>query len=472
MSAIADGELERVDEIRRAWLAGDVSAAELVGRALDRARAWQSATNAFSQLWADEAMEQARARDVERSVAGGPAAGALAGVPVAVKDLFDVAGHETTGCSRAYAGTVASTDAPVVAAIRRAGAIVIGKTNQHELAAGGTNLASACGPTANPWDPVRITGGSSGGSGASVAAGIVPVALGSDTGGSIRIPASLCGAFGITPTHGALSLEGVMPLAPSMDCPGPLASTAGDLATAFAAMSGSDLVPAPPAGAGVARGAVAVARGFFADVVDPQTAATVDRVADELAGAGVRVMGVDGAGLEGIRSVWMTICCVEFDAAHRALRDPAAREQLDPQVRDWLDRGARTTERELADAMRRREDVRRWYRERLAGVDALLLPTTPYAAPRADAADVALAGGRVVDLDRVGPGYLTCSVNLAGLPALNLPAGRSRDGLPIGVSLVGGANAEGTLLDLAAAWERAVEFAPARPPLPSNPAPS
>src|SRR5205823_1854876 len=170
-----------------------------------------------SQVWASEAMDHA-ARQA-------PSAGGLEGVPIAVKDLYDVAGFETTGCSRIYAGRVAERDAPTIRRVRGAGLIMVGKTNQHELAFGGTNLYSACGRTGNPWDPRRMTGGSSGGSAAAVAAGVVPWALGSDTGGSIRIPASMCGIFGLKPTAGRLSIEGVLPLAPSLDCPGPMAGT-------------------------------------------------------------------------------------------------------------------------------------------------------------------------------------------------------------------------------------------------------
>src|SRR5439155_9694203 len=150
------------------------------------------------------------------------------------------------GCCAAFRRNVARQDAPIIANLRER-FVFIGKTNQHELAAGGTNLVSACGRTVNPWDPARMTGGSSGGSAAAVAAGIVPFALGSDTGGSIRIPAALCGTFGLKPTTGRLPLEGVMPLAPSMDCPGPIAATAEDLSLLFRAMAGSADVAVPDA---------------------------------------------------------------------------------------------------------------------------------------------------------------------------------------------------------------------------------
>src|SRR2546430_7696049 len=159
---------------------------------------WQPVTNAFSQIFREAAAEE-------------PRDGPLSGMPVAVKDLFDVAGHETTGCSEAYRGNVATRDAEVVRRLRDAGAIVVGKCNMHELAFGTTNLISACGPAHNPFDPERIVGGSSGGSAAAVATRCVRIALGTDTGGSIRIPSSFCGVFGLKPTHGRLSLQAVMP---------------------------------------------------------------------------------------------------------------------------------------------------------------------------------------------------------------------------------------------------------------------
>ncbi|HEX9236652.1 MAG TPA: amidase family protein, partial [Actinomycetota bacterium] len=161
-SSIRDGELETAGQMAAALRRGQVSSRELTDRALRRAHVWQPATNAFSQLWEEEA--ERAARTVDRTPA--PDRGPWAGIPIAIKDLYDVAGHESTGCCRAYAGNLASSDAPTVAEVRAAGLVMVGKTNQHELAAGGTNLVSACGRTGNPWDASRMTGGSSGGSGA------------------------------------------------------------------------------------------------------------------------------------------------------------------------------------------------------------------------------------------------------------------------------------------------------------------
>jgi aspartyl-tRNA(Asn)/glutamyl-tRNA(Gln) amidotransferase subunit A len=336
----------------------------------------------------------------------------------------------------------------------------VGKTNQHELAAGGTNLVSACGRTGNPWDPARMTGGSSGGSGAAVAAGIVPFALGSDTGGSIRIPASMCGTFGLKPTTGRLPIDGMMPLAPSMDCPGPMAATAEDLERLFQAMAG------PAAGSthqGSSPRRIALLEGFFSEVVHHEIQSLVLATAATFEAAGVKVESIDGRGIGDARATWMDVCCPEFAEAHPLLKDPDRRRLVGAQPREWLQRGERTTAEQTKVARRRREEIGRWYRSRLSGVDALLVPTTPYPAPRADQETVDLGGGRTIEIDRVGPGFITSSVNLAGLPALNLPAGRSSDGVPIGVSLVGRDGGDETLLLLARLWEVASGYRPARP---------
>ena len=453
MPRITDGELETGVEMAAALRSGDVSSVELVERSLERAHAWQPVTNAFSQFWDDEALETARAS--HRNATGGTAQG----VPLAVKDLFDVAGRETTGCSRGYAGNVADQDAAVIARLRSAGTVFVGKTNQHELAAGGSNGVSACGPTANPWDPARITGGSSGGSGAAVAAGVVPWALGSDTGGSIRIPSSMCGTFGLKPTTGQLSLDGVLPLAPSLDCPGPIAAAAGDLRLLYELMGGRG-TPRDATDPGLGKVTIGVPDGFFTHRIHRDVMDAVHHVARTFEQAGVRVDGVDGRGIEDSRQVWSRICYPEFAAAHPGLHDRL--DLLAPQVRGWIEEGLAIPAAEREAAARRRQEIRRWFAERLGTFDALLIPTTPYPAPPSDAKSVDLRTGETVEIAAVGPGWLTCSVNVAGFPALNLPAGRSPEGLPIGVSLVARPDDEPGLLRLAADWERAAGYTPKR----------
>jgi aspartyl-tRNA(Asn)/glutamyl-tRNA(Gln) amidotransferase subunit A len=463
MGGLRDGELESAKEMAPALRAGDVSSVELVERALRRAEAWQPKTNAFSQLWADEAMEEARRIDAT-PLDQRPA---LAGIPIAIKDLYDVAGKETSGCCAAYRGTIARRDAPVIERIRRAGLVMVGKTNQHELAAGGTNLVSACGRTGNPWDPDRMTGGSSGGSGAAVAAGVVPWALGSDTGGSIRIPASMCGIWGLKPTTGQIPTEGLMPLAPSMDCPGPMASTLEDLQILYGLMAGVSVRQEPAEVPSSESLRVGFPDGFFFDRVHDEVV-SADSIAARAFPAGVEP--VDGAGLTDVRFVWMAVCSSEFADAHPALKDPEKRKLVAPSVLAWLNLGESQSDQGRTQAAQERERITGWFRKALEGCDALLIPTTPYPAPRADQTHVDLGPDEgTVEIDHVGPGWLTCSVNLAGLPAINLPAGRSSEGLPIGVSLVAKAGEEESLFRLAALWASANEYRPELPPLRPSP---
>ena len=441
--------LDSAVECARAVRDKEVSPVELVERALERLDRWQPVINAFSQIRPEAALEEARAR--AEGLARGEAPGLLAGVPVAVKELFDVTGWESSGCSLAYRGNVARRDAETVRRLREAGAVVVGKTNQHELAAGATNVISACGPTKNPWDPTRITGGSSGGSAAAVAARIVPLALGSDTGGSIRIPCSFCGTAGIKPTTARVSMEGAMVLAPSLDTAGPIALTAEDVSVAIAALTGEPALV--EASAGPADGLrVGVAGGFFAERIHPEVMEAVEDVRSVLEGAGIRTTGVDVGDIRDSPEVWNRVTWPEFAAAHgRLLRRP---ETLYPRTRNRLEYGAARTAVDYLQAKERAADIRDAFLEALGDVDALLAPTTPFAAPRADREEVEFAG-TTWDVHRGGPAWLTRSVNLAGLPALALPTGLSREGIPLGVQLIGRPAGEATLLRLGRAYEEA-----------------
>src|SRR4249919_938855 len=256
-----------------AWVIGPRS----VEAALEGIDAWQGSTNAFAQVFADEAR-------VEADVGSG---GRLAGMPIAVKDLFDVRGYPTPGCCAAIASEPAERDAALVTRLRDEGAIVIGKTNQHELAAGVTNLESACGPTRNPWDPTRISGGSSGGSAVAVATGIVPISLVSDTGGSARIPAAFCGTWGLKPTQGRLPTDGMMPLAPEMDCPGLLAASLEDLRLAWEVVAGKRDPGRPPHTVGV------LLNGRWARC-HVEIRAAIDEACSRLLRAGMRVNDIGG----------------------------------------------------------------------------------------------------------------------------------------------------------------------------------
>jgi aspartyl-tRNA(Asn)/glutamyl-tRNA(Gln) amidotransferase subunit A len=456
----ASPDLETACGMSAAVAAGEVSAVELTRRALDRLGDWEPVTNAFSQVRPGHALAEARAFD-DAGRRGERLA--LGGVPVAIKDLFDVAGYETTGCCRAYQGRFASTDAELVRRVKQAGAIVLGKTNQHELAAGATNLVSACGPTANPWDPARLTGGSSGGSGAAVASRVVPLAFGSDTGGSIRMPASLCGCWGLKPTTDRLPAHGMMPLAPTLDCPGPMAVSSGDLIRWWVA------VDMPPVDAAVADmpGTAGRLEGWFHEWTHPDTWAAVLAVCEALSSLGVDVDGADGDGVDDVREVWVDVAWAEFADAHPELRDNLD-ALLGPTANQYL-HGASLPPARRAQARWRAAEFAAWFEARLSRFDVLVAPATPIAAPRADGGTVEVAGGRVVDW-RGGGGlaWFTEPVNLAGLPALSVPVRPSEGGLPLGVQIIGRSGTDELLLALGARLESAdPRLHPAIPPLPA-----
>jgi aspartyl-tRNA(Asn)/glutamyl-tRNA(Gln) amidotransferase subunit A len=449
-------------EMARAVREKEVSPVDLVEEALGRAEAWQPVTNAFSQLHGDEALEEARAR--QEAVVRGDGLGPLHGVPVAVKDLFDVAGWETTGCCAAYSGRVAERDADAVERLRAAGAVIVGKTNQHELAAGATNAVSACGPTRNPWDPSRITGGSSGGSGAAVAASVVPIALGTDTGGSIRIPATLCGVSGLKATHGRVSLRGVMPLAPSLDTAGPLAPTVEDVALSFSVLAGETSGFRDEAVGSVSGLTVAALGGFHTALVHPDVREAVEGMGQALEGAGVDVVAMVGDPPYG-PDLWEDVAWPEFAEAHGGLLDRPDR-LLAPTL-SFLEEGAGRTAEQREQAAVARREVTDYFQRALAITDALLAPVTPFAAPPLGA-DLVDVGGAELSVRAGAVSRLTRLVSLAGLPAISVPAGFSSEDLPIGAQLIGRSGTEAVLLRLAGAFQEATahhrrEPAPPRP---------
>jgi aspartyl-tRNA(Asn)/glutamyl-tRNA(Gln) amidotransferase subunit A len=420
---------------------GQLSPVEAAEESLRRIEAWQAETNAFSQLRPEETL--AEARTLADGLARGPEAGPLSGVPVAIKDLFDVAGWETTGCCAGYRGRVADRDAEVVRRLRDAGVVVVGKTNQHELAAGGTNLVSACGPTSNPWDRARLTGGSSGGSGAAVASRCVPLALGTDTGGSIRIPASLCGISGLKPTHGRVSLDGVMPLAPSMDTVGPMATTVDDVALAFGVLTGRPVEP--PRSTRLRVGAVSV----FVVPSRPDVMAAVEAVIDALREEGAAVEPVGDLRYE--PDDWGRLAWRELYEAHgHLLERPDAVERP---TREFMEQGRAITPDELEAARRRVVALRADFAAMLERADVLVVPATAFPAPLAGEIEVDVGGGRTLNVRRGAISLLTRPVNLAGLPAVAFPAGFSDEGLPLGVQVIGRPGEEATLLGIGKAWQ-------------------
>lgn len=398
------GALVTAGEIASAVTGRQVSPVEVVELALGRLRRCQPSLNCFSEVFAEEAL--AAAKRAERALSAGAGAGLLASVPVAVKDAFDVAGHQTTGCCAASTGKPAARDAELVRRLRQAGAIVLGKTNQHELGCGSTGLLSSHGPVANPWDATRIAGGSSSGSAAALAAGIVPLALGTDTGGSIRVPASFCGVLGLKPTYGRLSARGVLPLSPSLDCPGPMASSASDLWLLWRALTGA------PAAPGTGARQVGMLGGCFMRDVDPEVAEAVEQVGRALESAGVVVRPVDGEGINAAPEVWNDLAWPEAAEVHGHLLH--RRELLSARTAALLERGAGISPRRRAVARQRAVQIAAWFRRRLQTVDALLAPSAP-------------CRGRVGDARKRSPAGRPPGWALAPLPA-GEPPGAARAG--------------------------------------------
>lgn len=430
------------------------SSVSLVSRALDAAARLQPSLNAFTAIFAETALEAAASAD-RRAEAGEPL-GPLHGVPVAVKDLFDVAGSATSGCCRAYAGRVAASDAPAVEALRRAGAVVIGKTNMHELAFGATNTVSSAGAANNPWDLERVPGGSSGGSSAAVAARIVPAALGSDTGGSVRIPAAFCGVSGLKTTHGLVSLEGVLPLAPSLDTVGPLAVDAEDLALAMRALTGLAAETDEPSVEGIRVGLAAdlLARA------DAGIDAAVRAAAQVLAQLGAEVAETSVEWFDRAAGAWLPIALYEFARAHADLVERP--EDVSPPIYALLRHGVALAEADYEAAMVARDEVRAALGRTFDRLDALVAPTAAVTAPRHQERTIRV-GGNEIQVDAAA-GMLTLSFNVPGAPAIQLPCGVSEDGLPIGMQIVGPRGSEARLLAVGAAYQRATDWHTRVPP--------
>ena len=440
-------------ESARAVGEGRISPVELVEDALERAERWQPVINAFSQIHAAQALEEARR--VGDSIARGEMVGPLAGVPVAVKDLFDVTGWETSGCCAGYRGNRAKRDARVVQLLREAGAIVIGKTNQHELACGGTNAISSIGPARNPWEASRMTGGSSGGSASAVAARVVPLALGTDTGGSIRIPSAFCGSAGLKPGYGVLSIEGAMTLAPTLDTVGAMGMSIEDLALAHGVLAGDGDRALRESDGPIDGLRIGFLTGYFARRVHPFVERAVEEAAAVMEELGAKVDPVDVGDITDAPEAWSRLVLPEFATAHgHLLRRP---ETVYPLTRASLEAGMRRTAFEYLKARERANDLRERFLAALGSADVLIAPATLFPAPPIGVERVEVGRGDVVDVHQGGVSWLTRPVSLTRLPTLSLPIGFTHAGLPLGAQLISRDREEGTLLRLGRAFQRATE---------------
>ena len=450
---------------------GEISPVEIIEAHLSRIRATEPVLNSFITLLPEQAL--AAARQAERDIRAGRYRGPLHGIPVGLKDLFNTGGVRTTSGSRIYDTFVPSEDCTVAARFRDAGAILIGKLNMHQFAYGPTGENPDYGHMHNPWNPELVSGGSSGGSGSAAAAGQCTITTGSDTGGSIRIPAALCGIVGLKPTYGRVSRHGLTPLAWSMDHPGPMVRTVEDAAITMNVISGHDPrdvacvdLPVPDFTAaltGDIRGLrIGTPRQFFDAPLDPEVRQRVNDALGHLESLGAEVQEVDFPEFNDAAAISTTMLMAEASACFRDLLASDG-EQLYEPVRLRLEAGLFISAADYLRAQQGRASFDRAARRLLQDVDLLAGPSEPVTAPPLLQQQV-LAGEREIGTVAALTQY-TRPYNITGFPAISVPCGFSAEGMPIGLQLAGRPFDEETVLRAAHAYEQSTEWHSRRPPL-------
>jgi aspartyl-tRNA(Asn)/glutamyl-tRNA(Gln) amidotransferase subunit A len=432
-----------------------ISARELVDACSRQIERLNPKLNAFITLMDPEEALKALPPDNKTS-----SSNALRGIPLAIKDLFDIAGVRTTVGSKFFADNIAAQDAFVVEKLKQAGAILMGKTNTHEIALGITGNNPHYGTARNPWDTARIPGGSSSGSAIAVATGMSLGALGSDTGGSIRIPASLCGVVGFKPTFGRVSLRGVFPLSWNLDHVGPLAKSVRDAALLLQIIAVYD--PLDAASVKMLTGdylshltddvkgrKIALAIGDFIEAADPEILKAVREAARVFESMGCKVQEEDVSWLKEAALANKLMTQSDGATVHRD-RLKEHPEMFGDDIRRRLEDGVNTPLADYILARRIQTTVRKKFEQFFESYDFLLTPTTPIAAPTIEGHDAVEQAGRLT--------RFTAPFNLAGLPALSLPCGFTKDSLPIGLQIVSRAWGEFKVLNIGHAFEQATEW--------------
>ncbi len=453
-------------------LAGrELSPVELIDAHLERIEQTDDALNSFITLLGEQA--RAAAKDAERSIQAGQYLGPLHGIPIGLKDLYYTKGVRTGIGSKILRDFVPDFDAAVTERFREAGAILMGKFQMHEFALGASSENPHDGDAHNPWDTSRITGGSSGGSGSAVAAGQCMGALGSDTGGSIRIPSSFCGIVGLKPTFGRVSRHGVYPLSWSLDTVGPMTRTVRDSALVLNAIAGHD--PRDPSsidrpvedftaslGQGVDGLRVGLPQEYFYDIIDDEVKDAVSHAASVLEELGASVKEVSIPALNHALAVSSTILFAEAGEVHiKHLRERA--DDIGNDVRSRFEVGALTPAIDYIRAQRARAAFNTEMANTMQDFDVLLAPTTPFGAPQIGER-TSRVGGRT-EPTRSLLARLTRPFNLTGQPAVSVPCGFTSSGVPIGMQFGARAFDEATALRVAHAYEQATEWHTRRPPI-------
>ena len=449
----------------------DVSPVEVVEACLAQIEKTEPTLNSFITLMPEQA--RSAARRAEEEIGRGNYRGPLHGIPVGLKDLFNTAGVKTTSGTRIYDNYVPDEDCTVATRFGQAGAILLGKLNMHPFAFGPTGENGDYGHMHNPWNPERITGGSSGGSGSAAAAGQCTITMGSDTGGSVRIPAALCGIVGLKPTYGRVSRAGLTPLSWCLDHPGPMVRTVEDAALTMNVIAGHDPrdhatsdAPVPDyttALTGDIRGLrIGVVKEYFETEIDPSVAELTQQAIAVLGELGAEIVDVSLPLYEYAQPISNAILSAEATAAHRdvLLSDG---DKMYPQVRERLEEGFFISAAEYLRAQQARQVFCQQVAGLLESVDLLAGPVEPVTAPKILERRIEI-GGQALPAVPMLTKY-TRVYNITGSPAISVPCGFGPDGLPVGLHLAGRNFDESTVLRAAYAYQQATDWHTRRPPI-------
>jgi len=436
-----------ISELGAALHARELTAQAITDQCLGAIAERNPSLNAFITVLADAAREHARQADAEMNA--GRYRGPLHGVPVSLKDLIDLSGTATSAASRVRQGHLATADATIVTRLREAGAIIVGKTNLHEFAFGTTNEDSAFGPARHPLDPSRSPGGSSGGSAASVLADMAYASIGTDTGGSVRIPSAACGLVGLKPSIGEIPTDGVVPLSGTLDHVGPICRSVEDAGLLYDVLRGA--MPAPRRPAPAARGLrLGVLRAYFMALLDPEVAESFERACARLQETGVELHDVVVPHAGDIAPIYLHIVLSDAAAYHAKTLESRA-DDYTANVRLRLEMGRYILAEDYVRALRGREVLMHEVDAALTGCDGLLLPSLPIPAPTIGVGTVRIGASdepvRNITL------RLTQLFNMTGHPAISIPCGNTPEGWPVGAQLVGHRMRTDALLDTARAVE-------------------
>jgi aspartyl-tRNA(Asn)/glutamyl-tRNA(Gln) amidotransferase subunit A len=454
-----------IAEVAKLFRTGKLSPVELTELMLSRIEQVNPKLNAYITVTTELARSQAKRAEVELGTQGKRKTrtdrGLLQGIPVSLKDNICTAGIRTTAGSKILIGYFPERDAQVVTRLKQAGAVLLGKTNLHEFAYGVTTDNPHYGAARNPWDTARIPGGSSGGSAAAVAAGLCFGSIGSDTGGSIRIPAALCGIVGLKPGLGRVDVAGVIPLSVTHDCVGPLARTAVDAAILFQAIAGmrdGKALSKRRGGSAVAKLSklrLGVPREFFFDVLSDEVAKSFDDAIGLARRLGAKIKEVSIPLLEQTEMAGNRIAWAEATHYHQQSGwFPGHAAEYGADVRSRLEMGMKVSAVQYLEALEQRRSFIAQLRGVMEnqGIDALMVPTTPIVAP-----PIGEESTRIAETDHPTRALLlrlNRPANLAGVPAISVPCGFTATGLPIGLQFIGAEGSERRLLEIAELYQR------------------